>query len=98
PVVSPLTIYPLPGIGEVRSGDDLGDLLWSALGAADLSVQAGDVLVVTQKIVSKAEGRLVRLDSVQPSDLARRFAEEWGKDARYVEVVLHESRRVVKMD
>jgi coenzyme F420-0:L-glutamate ligase/coenzyme F420-1:gamma-L-glutamate ligase len=56
------------------------------------------VVVVTQKVVSKAEGRLVRLADVEPSVFARRYAQQWGKDPRYVEIVLRESRRVVKMD
>jgi coenzyme F420-0:L-glutamate ligase/coenzyme F420-1:gamma-L-glutamate ligase len=61
-------------------------------------LQADDVLVVTQKIVSKAEGCLVNLTEVAPSPLAQRFAKQWDKDARLVEVVLHQSRRIVKMD
>jgi len=97
-VSGPLSILPIRGIGEVRPGDDLAALLWQALRAQEQSLLAGDVLVVTQKIVSKAEGRLARLDEVAPSDFARRFAEQWGKHPGYVELVLRESRRVVKMD
>jgi coenzyme F420-0:L-glutamate ligase/coenzyme F420-1:gamma-L-glutamate ligase len=79
----------------VRPGDDLGGLL--AGSGRDL-LQDGDVLVVTHKVVSKAEGRLVNLEEVEPSELARGFARRYGKDARQVEVVLRQSRRVVRMD
>jgi coenzyme F420-0:L-glutamate ligase / coenzyme F420-1:gamma-L-glutamate ligase len=79
----------------VRPGDDLEALLVDASGGL---LQTGDVLVVTHKIVSKAEGRVVDLNTVEPSALASGFAAEWNKDARQVEVVLRESRRVVRMD
>jgi coenzyme F420-0:L-glutamate ligase / coenzyme F420-1:gamma-L-glutamate ligase len=94
----PITILPVTGMGEIHHGDDLAALIWQALAAQGESLQAADVVVVTQKIVSKAEGRIVRLADVQPSDFARRFGEQWGKDPAYVEVVLRESRRIVKMD
>jgi coenzyme F420-0:L-glutamate ligase/coenzyme F420-1:gamma-L-glutamate ligase len=61
-------------------------------------VQAGDVLVVTQKIVSKAEGRLVDLSTIEPSPFAQTLAEQGRKDAAYYEIVLRESRRIVRMD
>jgi coenzyme F420-0:L-glutamate ligase/coenzyme F420-1:gamma-L-glutamate ligase len=63
-----------------------------------LRISKGDILVFTQKVVSKAEGRLVRLDAIKPSPLAEGFAREAGKDPRSVEVVLSEARRIVKMD
>jgi coenzyme F420-0:L-glutamate ligase/coenzyme F420-1:gamma-L-glutamate ligase len=85
-------------MGEVRQGDDLAALIWQALAAQGETLQTADVVVVTQKIVSKAEGRVVRLADVQPSDFARRYGEQWGKDPGYVEIVLRESRRIVKMD
>jgi coenzyme F420-0:L-glutamate ligase/coenzyme F420-1:gamma-L-glutamate ligase len=88
-----LALLPVVGLPEVRPGDDLAELV---LGAARL--EAGDILVVTHKVVSKAEGRLVPLDSVEPSDLARRFAARWGKDPRQVELVLRESEAVVRME
>jgi coenzyme F420-0:L-glutamate ligase/coenzyme F420-1:gamma-L-glutamate ligase len=62
------------------------------------SLRSGDVLVVTHKIVSKAEGRLVDLNTVEPSALAKEYAARWGKDPRQIEVVFRESRRVVRMD
>jgi coenzyme F420-0:L-glutamate ligase/coenzyme F420-1:gamma-L-glutamate ligase len=66
--------------------------------AQQLKFQRGDILVVTQKIVSKAERRVVHLDEVQPSEFALAFAQEFNKDAAHIEVVLRESRRIVRMD
>ncbi len=66
--------------------------------AQQLALKQGDILVVTQKIVSKAEGSIVNLDEIQPSEFARTAALEGRKDAPYIEVVLRESRRVVRMD
>jgi coenzyme F420-0:L-glutamate ligase/coenzyme F420-1:gamma-L-glutamate ligase len=83
------------GIPEVRPGDDVAGMISASAG--DL-LQPGDVLVVTHKVLSKAEGRMVDLRSVEPSALAKGFAAEWGKDPRQIEVVLQESRRIVRMD
>lgn len=91
-------LIPLPGIGEVRPGDDLARLILAALGAADQELQWGDIVVVTQKVVSKAEGCLVALRGVQPSELALSWGKRWDKDARVVELVLRESRRIVRME
>jgi coenzyme F420-0:L-glutamate ligase/coenzyme F420-1:gamma-L-glutamate ligase len=93
--LSGISILPLQGIPEVRPGDDLARLIAAA--GRDL-LRSGDVLVVTQKVVSKAEGRVVDLREVEPSAFARSFADRHGKDPRHVEVVLRESRRIVKMD
>jgi coenzyme F420-0:L-glutamate ligase / coenzyme F420-1:gamma-L-glutamate ligase len=91
-------IIGLPGLPIIVPGTDLAALICDAAGKAGIAFQHDDVLVVTQKIVSKAEGYLVDLAEVEPSPLARRFAKQWDKDARLVEVVLHQSRRIVKMD
>ena len=93
-----LRIIPIHGIGEVRPGDDLAATILAALAQQDLPLADGDVMVVTQKIVSKAEGRIVDPTQVEPSHLARMAAVQGKKDAPYYEVVLRESRRVVKMD
>jgi coenzyme F420-0:L-glutamate ligase/coenzyme F420-1:gamma-L-glutamate ligase len=77
---------------------DLAALIQQAATAAPLLLQTGDILVVTQKVVSKAEGHLIHLKDVTPSPLAENFARQWGKDPRHVEVVLQQSRRIVKMD
>lgn len=88
----------LEGVPEVRPGDDLAGLILSALNRQGLQLQDGDVVVVTQKVVSKAEGRLVDLTTVEPSAFALNIASRTGKDPRHVEVVLRESARIVRMD
>jgi coenzyme F420-0:L-glutamate ligase / coenzyme F420-1:gamma-L-glutamate ligase len=90
-----LEILPVEGISEVRPGDDLPEVV---NGAAGENLRAGDILIVTHKIVSKAEGRLVDLRTVEPSAFAEGFAARYGKDPRQIEVVLRESRRLVRMD
>ena len=85
----------IEGFPEVRAGDDLNSMISGAIGGG---LQAGDVLVVTHKIVSKAEDRLVDLRTVKPSPLAKDYATRYGKDPRQIEVVLRESRRIVRMD
>ncbi len=91
-------IFGIQGLPEVRPGDDLPALILDAARHQRLGFEDGDVLVVTQKIVSKAEGRIIDLDTVEPGPLARRIAEQWEKDPRVVEVVLRESVRIVRMD
>ncbi|MDB5706602.1 MAG: coenzyme F420-0:L-glutamate ligase [Sphingomonas bacterium] len=91
-----LNIQALNAIGEVRPGDDLAALLAAALRAAGADLQAFDILVVTQKIVSKAEGRFVDLAGVAPGAEARRLAEVTRKDPRLVELVLAESSAVIR--
>lgn len=90
-----IELLPIEGFPEVRPGDDLAGMV---VRAVDGSLASGDVLVVTHKILSKAEGRLVDLRTVEPSALAKEFADRYGKDPRQIEVVLRESRRVVRMD
>lgn len=94
---SEIRIIPVRGVGEVAPGDDLAGLLLAALAAGGQPLEEGDVLVVTQKVVSKAEGRLVDPDTVEPSAFARQIAAQGRKDAGFQEVVLRESRRIVKM-
>src|SRR3954447_24507803 len=91
-------VIPLPVEGEIEVGADLAALVLGAAKGRGEGLLSEDVLIVTQKAVSKAEGRIVRLDDVEPSEFARQFAAEYGKDARQVEVVLRETRRIVKMD
>jgi len=96
-VTSRLEIIALDGIPEVKPGDDLSRLIADALEASHLRLADGDVLVVTQKVVSKAEGRLVELASVTPSELASEWAARWDRDPRQVELVLRESAAIVRM-
>jgi coenzyme F420-0:L-glutamate ligase/coenzyme F420-1:gamma-L-glutamate ligase len=93
---SQLVLTALPGLPLVRPGDDLGGLMGQALQRAGIELADGDVLVIAQKIVSKAEGRLVRLGDVTPSARALALAQVTGKDPRFVEVVLSESREVLR--
>ncbi len=90
-----LELIALEGIPEVSPGDDLAAIIGTAAAGSD--VGNTDVLVVTQKIVSKAEGRLVELASVDPSPFARDWAARWKKDPRQVELVLRESAEILRM-
>jgi coenzyme F420-0:L-glutamate ligase/coenzyme F420-1:gamma-L-glutamate ligase len=92
-------VLALEGIPEVTTGDDLAALIGDAIDrtAGVLPLTEADVLVVTQKIVSKAEGAVVDLTTIQPRPEAIEFAERWDRDPRQVEVVLQEARRVVRM-
>lgn len=92
-----VTLLPVTGLPEVNAGDDLAALLLRALAAADLQLEPGDVLVLAQKIVSKAEGRLVRLADVTPGSEAERVAAETGKEPRLVELILSESEAISRM-
>jgi coenzyme F420-0:L-glutamate ligase/coenzyme F420-1:gamma-L-glutamate ligase len=91
-----LSLEAVPGIGLVAEGDDVARLILDAVAANQQVLQSGDVLVVAQKIVSKAEGRVVELATVEPGAAARALAAEVDKDARLVELILRESRRVVR--
>jgi len=93
--VSRLEAWPLPALPEVRPGDDLAALIAAAAGDA---LRAGDVLVVAHKIVSKAEGAVVDLAGVEPTDRARELAADAGKDPRGVQVVLDESAELVRAE
>jgi coenzyme F420-0:L-glutamate ligase/coenzyme F420-1:gamma-L-glutamate ligase len=93
-----IQIIGLRGAPEAQPGDDLARMAQDAATATGVSFQDGDILVVAQKVVSKAEGLLVDLRTIEPSDLALRYAQQWGRDPRQTEVVLRESVRVVRMD
>jgi coenzyme F420-0:L-glutamate ligase/coenzyme F420-1:gamma-L-glutamate ligase len=98
-----LTAVALPPLPEIVPGDDLGRLIaeaWRTLSTEDatLAPRAGDVIVVTQKVVSKAEGRIVELSGVEPRPEAREWARRWDKDPRQVEIVLRESAEIVRME
>ncbi len=94
---SSIRIFPLAGIDEVTKDMDVGQLIVRASQKSRLKIEAGDVIVVTHKIVSKAEGNVLDLDSIAPSSFAKKSGRHLGKDPRQVEVILSESRRLVKM-
>lgn len=95
-VPAALTLTALAGVPLVRPGDDLAALVLAALQASRLALQPGDAVVLAQKIVSKAQGRLVDLATVQPSPRARELAARTGKDARLMQLVLDESTEVLR--
>ncbi|MEM2878950.1 MAG: coenzyme F420-0:L-glutamate ligase, partial [Candidatus Hadarchaeales archaeon] len=92
-----MEVMPVPGIPMIRRGDDLGRIIGEAIERAGLELRAGDVVVVAQKVVSKAEGRAVNLKRVRPSAGAVELARALGKDPREVEVILRESREIVRL-
>src|SRR5262249_8073991 len=93
-----IIILPVPDLPAIQPGDDLARLLATAISESRIGAKPGDILVVCQKVVSKAEGRVVELAAVTPSALAETWARANDKDARVVEVVLREARRIVRMD
>ncbi len=95
--MSTIAIIPIPGIPQIHPGDDLPSLLLAAIDQAKVGLKTGDIVVMCQKIVSKAEGAIVDLTTIEPSPFARQIATMWEKDPRVVEVVLRESSRIVRM-
>jgi coenzyme F420-0:L-glutamate ligase / coenzyme F420-1:gamma-L-glutamate ligase len=91
-----LAALALEGLPDVRPGDDLAQLIVDALRGPALPFTAGDVLVVAHKVISKAEGRLRKLQEVRPTALAKELAAEHGKDPRHVQVVLDESQSLLR--
>lgn len=91
-----VTFVAVAGIPLIKPGDPLGSILIDTLKANKLSVNSGDVLVIAQKIISKAEGRYVDLANVEPSPRAQDYARQTGKDPRFVELVLSESSDVIR--
>jgi len=92
-----LVLTALEALPLVQPGDDLAGLILAALKAADLRLENGDVVAVAQKVVSKAEGRLVNLSDVTPSPEAEEMGERSGKDPRLVQLILSESKRVLRV-
>lgn len=92
-----MRLFPVPGLPMIRPGDNLALLIVERLAAAGEPLQPGDILVVAQKVISKAEGRLVRLDDVQPGAQAVEIAAKVGKDPRVIQVVLDDSNELVRV-
>lgn len=91
-----LNIFGVPGLPEIEPGVDLAELIAEAAAADGSPIADGDVVVITSKIVSKSEGRVVELESVDVSPFARRYAEQWDKEPAIIELVLSEAKRVVR--
>jgi len=96
-MIPQLQVIGITGIPEIKPGDHLGDVIVKAAQEQGTPLETGDILVVTQKIVSKAEGRVVDLRDIEPSPFAKYVAEESDRDPSHVEVILRESRRIVRM-
>jgi coenzyme F420-0:L-glutamate ligase/coenzyme F420-1:gamma-L-glutamate ligase len=91
-----ITLIPVPFTDEIRPGDSLSEKLANALKGQRLPLRSGDILVLKHKIVSKAEGQLVEINSVKPSSTAKKWSQQSGTDARVVELALRESREVIR--
>lgn len=91
-----ISIFPVPGMPEITKGADLPKMAVDAAAAAGTPLHSGDVVIVTSKIVSKAEGRVVELATVEVSEFSRRYAEKWEKEPAIIELVLREAKRVVR--
>src|SRR5437867_6689987 len=92
-----LQIIPISHVPEIRPGVNLGECLRQGLQASGWELQAQDILAVTQKVISKAEGRIVQLNSIEPSAHSVSLGRQTGRDPRLIEVILRESRRIVRM-
>ncbi len=91
-----MDVVALQDFPVIQEGDDLASLIWQGLSTTRICLEHGDILVVAQKVVSKAEGMTVSLAGVQPSAEALRLAGTTGKEARLIEVILRESREVLR--
>lgn len=96
--VKQISIIPVYGIGEINPGDNVGKAIIKTLNDESILVDKNDIFVIAQKIVSKAENRIVDLQKVEPSTFAEKLSHEISKDARLVEVILGETTKIIKMD
>ena len=97
-MMGPVSLFGIEGLPEIQPGDDLARLTIDAAERQNTPLKVDDVIVITQKVVSKSENRIVRLGDVDPSAFARNYADAWEKDPRVVELVLSEAKRVVRME
>ncbi len=93
-----ITLTAIEGVPIVKAGDDLATLIAEGLDKTGLTLQTGDIVIVCQKVVSKSEGRMVELKSIEPSAFAKQYAARWEKDPRAVELVLRQTNRIVRND
>lgn len=92
-----INIIPVQGIPDIKRGDDIGKIIVDKLRDHNQELQHGDIAIVSQKIISKSEGRIVSLSKIRPSEFSKTIAKESGKDPRHVEVILQESAKIVRM-
>src|ERR1700689_5467270 len=93
-----ISLTAVEGIPMVKAGDDLAALIAKGLADAGFKLEAGDILVVCQKVVSKSEGRVVNFNDYEPSEFAKGYARRWEKDPRAIEIVLRQTSRIVRND
>lgn len=95
-MVKKVSIFGLEGLPLIKSGDDLASLIVSEAKTNDVAIEDGDIIVIAQKVVSKAEGRIIQLDEVTPSEKALEIAKKTGRNPKLVELVMRESKRFLK--
>ena len=93
-----ISLTAVEGIPMVKAGDNLAALIAAGLDHTGIKLAAGDILVVCQKVVSKAEGRVVNFKDFEPSEFAKAYAKRWEKDPRAIEIVLRQTSRIVRND
>jgi coenzyme F420-0:L-glutamate ligase / coenzyme F420-1:gamma-L-glutamate ligase len=93
-----ITLTAVEGIPMIKAGDDLAALIAAGIEHTGLKLESGDILIVCQKVISKAEGRVVELSEIEPSEFANNLAKRWEKDPRAVELVLRQTSRIVRND
>jgi coenzyme F420-0:L-glutamate ligase/coenzyme F420-1:gamma-L-glutamate ligase len=93
-----ITLTAVEGIPMIKVGDDLAALIAAGIEHTGLKLESGDILIVCQKVISKAEGRVVELSEIEPSEFANNLAKRWEKDPRAVELVLRQTSRIVRND
>jgi coenzyme F420-0:L-glutamate ligase / coenzyme F420-1:gamma-L-glutamate ligase len=98
PTSSRLSLFVIPGLPEIRKGHNLAKLIVLSARRSGITLEPGDILVIAQKIISKVEGHVVRLSKVRPSPRAIALAKKLSGDPRLIELVLDESRRIVRSD
>lgn len=96
-ILPKIEIFPVPGIPIIRDGDDLGEIICECINNAGIDIQEEDIIVIAHAIISRAEGRLVDLRTVIPSEFAKTIADQCDKDPRHVEVILSQAKSIVRM-
>ncbi len=93
-----LTIFPIKDVADIKTGDSLAEIIYVGIKKQNMDLCNEDIIVITQKIVSKSEGKLINLRTITPSEFAKQIAAKANKDPRHIEVILQQSKRIVRMD